>query len=78
MKNHQQWTIIHTHSSSRHLKRLPPHFGTRQIRSQRLQKDICITQKQVSLERDEEISTPTLHELPSMCKTQHQNTPAEE
>ena len=77
MKNHQQRTVIHTHSSSRHPKRLPPHFGTRQIRPQWFQKDICITQEQIPLERNEEISTPTLHKLPSMCKTQHQNTTAE-
>ena len=37
------------------------------------QKDLCITQKQISLERHEKIGTSALHELPSVCKTQHQN-----
>ena len=30
--------------------------------------------KQISLEGREEISPPTLPEMPSLCKTQHQNT----
>ena len=30
--------------------------------------------KQISLEGHEEISPQTLHEMPSLCKTQHQNT----
>ena len=27
-KNHRQWTVVHIHSSPRHLKRMSPHFGT--------------------------------------------------
>ena len=42
-KTHRQWTFVHTHSSSRHLKGLSPHFGTRQTRTQWFQKNICIT-----------------------------------
>ena len=56
------------------LKGLPSDFGTRQTRPQRIQKNIRITEKQIPLERHEEISTPTLHELSSLCKTQHQNS----
>ena len=33
-----------------------------------------IIEKQIPLERHEEISTPALHELSSLCKTQHQNS----
>ena len=44
-----------------------------QTRPQWFQENICITQKQISLERHKEISTPTLHKLQSMCKTQHQD-----
>ena len=74
MKTRRQRTSVHTHISSRHPKRLPSHFGTRQTRPQWVQKNIRITEKQIPLERHEEISTPTLHELPSLRKIQHQNS----
>ena len=74
MRNRRQQTSVHTYSSSRHLKRLPSHPSTQQTRPQQLQENICITQEQIPLERHEEISTPTLCKLPSMCKTQHQDT----
>ena len=77
-KTHQQWTIVHTHCSPQHAKGLPPHFGTQHTRTQWFQKNIRITEKQIPLERHEEISTPTLHKLPSLCKTQHQDTTTEE
>ena len=38
---------------------------------------ICIFEKQIPLEGHEEISVPTLHKLPSLRKTQHQNSAAE-
>ena len=53
---------------------MSPHFGTRQTRPQWVQKNILITEKQIPLERHEEISTPTLHKLSSLRKTQHQNS----
>ena len=34
--------------------------------------------KQIPLERHEEIGTPTLHKLSSLCKTQHQNSTVKE
>ena len=77
MKTHQKQTPVHTHSSPQHPKRLSPHFGTQQARPQRIQKNIRITEKQVPLERHEEISSPTLHKMSSLCKTQHQNTAVE-
>ena len=33
--------------------------------------------KQISLEGHEEISVSTLHKLPGLCKTKHQNSAAE-
>ena len=45
MKTHRQQTLIHTHSSSRHPKRLSPHLSTRQTRPQLIQKNICIFKK---------------------------------
>ena len=74
MKTCRKWTPIHTHSSPRHPKGLSTHFSTQQARSQWIQKNICITEKQIPLEGHEEISPPTLHKMPSLCKTQHQNT----
>ena len=59
------------------LKRLSPDFGTRQARPQRIQMNICIFKKQILLEGYEEVSVSTLHKLPSLCKTQHQNSAAE-
>ena len=44
-------------------------ISTQQIRPQWIQKDLWFIQKQILLERNEEISTPTLHKLPSMCQT---------
>ena len=38
---------------------------------------ICIFEKQIPLERHEEISVSILHKLPSLCKTQYQNSAAE-
>ena len=76
MKTHQQQTLVHTHSSSRHPKRLSPHLSTQQTRPQWIQKNIHIAKKQIPLEGHEEISVSTLHKLPSLCKTQHQNTAA--
>ena len=75
-KTSRQQTLVHTHSSSRHLKRLSPDFSTRQARPQRIQKNICIFEKQILLEGHEEVSVSTLHNLPSLCKTQHQNSTA--
>ena len=69
----KKWTIVHTHSSSRRLKRLSSDPSTRQARPQWIQENLCIFKKQVPLEGHEESSIPTLHKLPSVCKTQHQN-----
>ena len=77
MKTRQQRTLIYTHSSARHTKRLPTDPSTRQVRPQCVQKDICITKKQIPLERHEKVSPPTLQQMPSLRKTQHQNTTAE-
>ena len=41
---------------------------------QQIQKNICIFKKQIPLEGHEENSIPTLHKLPSLHKTQHQNS----
>ena len=60
-ESHGKQITVHTNSSPRHPKRLPTHFGTRQVRPQWFQKNLCITQKQVPLEGHEEISTSTLH-----------------
>ena len=78
MKNRRKRTLVHTHSSSRHPKRLPINSSTRQTSPQWFQENLRITQKQIPLERHKEISTPTLHKLQSMCKTQHQDTTAQE
>ena len=75
MKTSRQQTLVHTHSSSRHLKRLSPDLST-QARPQWIQKNICIFEKQIPLEGHEEISVSTLHKLPSLRKTQHQNSAA--
>ena len=77
MKTCQQRTFVHTHSSSRHLKRLSPHLSTRQTRPQWIQKNICIFKKQIPLEGHEKISVSTLHKVPGLRKTQHQNSAAE-
>ena len=76
-KTSRQRTLVYTHSSSRHLKRLSPHLSTWQARPQWIQKNICIFEKQIPLEGHEEISVSTLHKLPSLRKTQHQNSAAE-
>ena len=76
MKTRLQRTLVHTHSSSRHLKRLSPHLSTPQTRPQWIQENIHITKKQIPLEGHEEISLSTLHKLPGLRKTQHQNTAA--
>ena len=39
-KNHRQRTSVHTHSSSRHLKRLPTHPRPQQTRPQWFQENI--------------------------------------
>ena len=75
-KTHRQRTLVHTHSSSRCPKRLSPHLSTRQTRPQWIQKNICISKKQIPLEGHEEISVSTLHKLPGLHKTQHQNSAA--
>ena len=77
MKTRRQRTLVHTHSSSRHPKRLSPHLSTQQTRPQWIQKNICIFKKQIPLEGHEEISVSTLHKLPGLRKTQHQNSAAE-
>ena len=77
MKTHRQRTFVHTHSSSRCPKRMSPHLSTRQTRPQWIQKNICIFKKQIPLEGHEEISVSTLHKLPGLCETQHQNAAAE-
>ena len=77
MKTSQQQTLVHTHSSSRHPKRLSPHLSTWQTRPQWIQKNIRISKKQTPLEGHEEISVSTLHKLPGLRKTQHQNPAAE-
>ena len=77
MKTSRQWTLVHTHSSCRRLKRLSPHLSTRQTRPQWIQKNIRIFKKQIPLEGHKEISVSTLHKLPSVRKTQHQNPTAE-
>ena len=77
MKTHRRRTPVHTHSSSRHLKGLSAHSGTQQARPQWIQKNICITEKQIPLEGHEEISPPTLYQMPNLRKTQHQNTATE-
>ena len=41
-KTSRQRTLVHTHSSSRCLKRLSPHLSTQQARPQWIQKNICI------------------------------------
>ena len=46
-------------------------------RPQWIQKNTRIFEKQVPLEGHEEISVSTLHKLPSLRKTQHQNSTAE-
>ena len=71
VKTHQQQTIVHTHSSPRHPKRLSPDPSTWQARPQRIKENIWIFKKQIPLEGHEEISIPTLHKLPSLRKTQH-------
>ena len=40
-------------------------------------RNICIFEKQIPLEGHEKISVSTLHKLPSLRKTQHQNSTAE-
>ena len=77
MKTHRQQTLVHTHSSSRCPKRLSPHLSTQQTRTQWIQKNIRISKKQIRLEGHEEISVSTLHKLPGLHKTQHQNSAAE-
>ena len=77
MKTHRQRTLVHTHSSARHPKRLSPNLSTRQTRPQQIQKNIRISKKQIPLEGHEEISVSTLHKLPGLFKTQHQNSAAE-
>ena len=77
MKTHQKRTLVHTHSSSRHPKRLSPYLSTQQTRPQWIQKNIRIFEKQIPLEGHEEISVSTLHKLPSLRKIQHQNSTAE-
>ena len=77
MKTRRQQTHVHKHSSSRHPKRLSPNLSTRQTRPQQIQKNICIFKKHIPLEGHEEISVSTLHKLPGLCKTQHQNSAAE-
>ena len=77
MKTSRQRTLVHTHCSSRRLKRLSTHLSSQQARPQWIQKNIYIFEKQIPLEGHEEISVPTLHKLPSLCKTQHQNSAAE-
>ena len=76
-KTRRQQTLVHTHSSSRRPKRLSPNLSTRQTRPQWIQKNICISKKQIPLEGHEEISVSTLHKLPGLHKTQHQNSAAE-
>ena len=76
METSQQLTLVHTHSSSRRPKRLSPHLSTQQTRPQWIQKNICIFKKQIPLEGHEEISVSTLHKLPGLSKTQHQNSTA--
>ena len=78
MENHRKQTFVHTHSSSRHPKRLPANLSTQQTRPQWFQENIRITQEQIPLERHKEISTPALHELQNMRKTQHQETTTQE
>ena len=77
MKTCQQQIFVHTHSNPRRLKRLSPHLSTRQARLQWIQKNICIFEKQIPLEGHEEIGVSALHKLPSLHKTQHQNSAAE-
>ena len=76
-KTCRPWTLVHTHSSSRHPKRLSPHLSTQQTRPQWIEKNLCISKKQIPLEVHEETSVSTLHKLPGLCKTQHQNPAAE-
>ena len=76
MKTSRQRTLVHTHSSSRCLKRLSPDLSTRQARPQWIQENKCIFEKQIPLEGHEEVSVSTLHKLPSLNKTQHQNSAA--
>ena len=40
----------------------------------RLRRTYALLKKQIPLEGHGEISPPTLHKMPSLCKTQHQNT----
>ena len=75
-KTHRQWTLVHTHSSSRHTERLPTDPSTRQTRPQQIQKDVCIIKKQIPRERHEKVSPPTLQQMPSLGKPQYQNTTA--
>ena len=75
-KTHRQRTLVHTHSSPRCPKGLSPHFNTQQTRPEWIQKNICIPKKQIPLEGHEEISVSTLHKLPDLRKTQHQNSAA--
>ena len=77
-ENHRKQISVHTQSSPRHPKSLPTNPSTQQTRQQQFQENLCITQKQIQLERHKEISTPALHKLQSMCKTQHQDTTAQE